>query len=240
MVRLALQSLKMQPYKNWQMAFVDDGSDIPGKPIVEEILGEESSKVLFINTNSTREQKQERGGSKFGKCWNLAMYNSNADIGIMLCDDDALYTDYLANLSKFYTANPHINYSYGHVSIFNPSLFNDINDVPTNLDTSYAEYTEGCCDHLNKFTTTINPFHTVDSSQVSWLIVPAKEKNIGFPYPKTINLDAVLYRQLHENFGGCVYNGLITQYKGVHADQLGVRAKTHKTVIDDLYHVKDS
>lgn len=237
MVRLALQSLKMQPHKNWEMAFVDDGSDIPGKPIAEEILGEEANKVLFFNTNSTREQKQERGGSKFGKCWNLAMYNSKADIAIMLCDD-ALYIDYLGNLSKFYTANPHVVYSYGHVSVFNPVLFNDITDVPTELDTSYAEFEKNTGRaHLNKFTTTIVPFDHVDSTQVSWKIAPIVDKKIGFPFPKNADLDSVFYQQLYKHFGDCAYNGLITQYKGVHEDQLGVRARTP---MGDWYKIKDN
>lgn len=220
MVEIALNSIKNQGYKNWQLAFVDDGSEFPGEPIVREILSEEIDKVIFFNTNHTAQDKINNGGSHFAGYWNTAMRMSNADIAIMLCDDDALYPDYLFNLSEYYKLNENIIYSYGHVSVFDPNKFNGFNNLSLNRDSS-----------LNH-TSPINPYCMVDASQVSWRIKNVLEKNIAFPTPKTSDLDAQLYGQLFNHFGNCVYNGIIAQYKGVHTDQLGKR-----TV--DMYEVKD-
>ena len=102
MVRFALESIKMQSYKNWELVFVDDGSDIPGRPIVEEILRDDLDKIKFYNTNHSVKDKINQGGSIFGYYWTQAMYESNADISIMLCDDDGIFPDALENLSNYY------------------------------------------------------------------------------------------------------------------------------------------
>jgi len=209
MVRLALQSLANQEYDNWQLVFVDDGSENSGRPIVEEILAEHLDKIDFYNTNNTKQDKESQGGSLFGMYWNEAMYSSDADIAMMLCDDDALYGQYLKDLNDYYEAHPEIIHSYGHVSIFNPTEYTNVKDIPT--DTNIW---------LNTHTYPINPNCSVDASQVTWRIENVKAHGIRFPFPLTINLDAALYEQLFRILGLCEYNGLITQYKGWHPDQL--------------------
>lgn len=221
MIRFALNSIANQTHKDWELAFVDDGSDSPGRPIVEEILSKDIDKVKFYNTNNTREHKESQGGSLLGLYWNEAMVASDADIAIMLCDDDALYVDYLENLNNYYSLNPNVIHSYGHVSIFNPLEYTSVEGIPVNTDI-----------WLNAHTYPINPNCSVDASQVSWRIRPVVDHGARFPFPQTINLDATFYEQLHRLIGLCEYNGLITQYKGWHADQL----EYHKST---PYEVKD-
>lgn len=220
MVRLPLESIRNQSYKNWHLAFVDDGSDIIGRPIVEEILADDLDKVTFYNTGTSRYEKELMGGSIFGSYWNLAMKNSDADIAIMLCDDDALYDDYLEKLAEYYTNNPDVIYSYGHLSVFNPLEHLSLDTVTTNTNF-----------HLN-LEGDICPVSSVDASQVSWRLPEINARGIEFPYPQTINLDESFYRILFDQLGACKFNGLITQYKGWHTDQMGNRKEIP-------YNVKD-
>jgi glycosyltransferase involved in cell wall biosynthesis len=220
MVEIPLRSIQNQSYKNWELAFVDDGSLVSGEYIVKTILSDDLDKVKFYNTHHTPEDKIKNGGSVFGRFWNEAMYESDADIAIMLCDDDALYPEYLQKLVDYYSFEQSVNYSYGHVSVFNPNTC-------TNLDSLVLDRSSD----LNK-TGQFNPVCQVDASQVSWRIDKVKENNITFPVPKTTDLDAAIYNAMFSSFGNCVYNGIIAQYKGVHLDQMGNR--TH-----DLYDIKD-
>lgn len=222
MVRLALESIKMQGYKNWELAFIDDGSEFPGRQIAEEILSEDIEKIKFFNSNNTPEEKYAQGGSIHGLFLNKAMENTDADIAVILCDDDALYPNYLENLNKYYTENPEVNYSYGHVSIFNPNDYTSIEGIPKNTDVWF-----------NNHVGLINPSCNVDASQVSWRIAPVNESKIRFPFPQTGSLDAALYDQLFRVFGPCPYNNMITEYKGWHDDRLEHHKETPFTVKDN-------
>ena len=79
MVLNALNSINKLSYKKFEVAFIDDGSDNPGEPIVRETLKPSFlKKVTFYNTNDTVKAKIERGGSNFGK---LANEVEKAQIG---------------------------------------------------------------------------------------------------------------------------------------------------------------
>ena len=105
LVKIALKSILEHSYSNWEIAFIDDASEIPGKTIVEELLKEHLNKIKFYNTNDSIENKLSRGqehGSIFGKYAQIAVEESDADYVLMLCDDDALYPGYLENLNKYF------------------------------------------------------------------------------------------------------------------------------------------
>ena len=218
MVRFALDSIETQGYEDFEVAFIDDGSTLPGKALVEQY--EFCEKVRFYNTHDSRYKKVHQGGSRIGLMANRAMQSSDSDISIMLCDDDALAEGYLAGLSGYYESNPYIAYSYGHVIPYKPRN-----------NTRYGQIQSSGESVLNKNILPIDPYCMVDASQVSWRTRASYDAGVRFPYPQTSALDATLYRGLHSTFGPCVFNGLSAQYKGYDDDQLGSR--------NDMYDVFD-
>lgn len=217
LVKVALNSIKNHTYKNWEIAFIDDGSSNPGEPIVKEILSEHLDRIKFYNTNDSVEAKINRGnehGSIFGKYAQIAVEESDADYVIMLCDDDALYPEYFNNLVNYFNTHPDEKYVYSHIHIYDPVL-SKIEDNPPFID-----------HHLNK-TEPVNPHFKIDMSQVAWRRKDFIESKIIFPYPMTANLDAVIYNQMYNKFGYCNFSGFIGQYKGMdmggYKDQLSHR-----------------
>jgi len=213
MIKIALESIKRQSYHNWEVAFCDDGINYLGKPIVKKMFSKKDlAKFKFYATGDSPEQKKKQGGSKHGQMLNDAMTESNADLAFILCDDDALYKDYLKNLVNFYQENPESIYSYGKVSIYNPNEFINFETLEDNFNSV-----------LNHRSGPISPAYTVDASQVSWRLGRFKEAGIKFLSPQTAALDANLYQQLERAFGKCDANECVAQYKGQYPQQLGHR-----------------
>ena len=120
MVFNALNSIKNLQYQNWHVDFIDDSGDDSFK---ETLLtaGLDNSKITYIPTYDTDEIKKSVGGSRHGHFMNESIRNSDADVIVILCDDDALISDGLNKLDKFYTENPTINWSYSFVKYYNPT-----------------------------------------------------------------------------------------------------------------------
>ena len=219
MVVNALKSLNKSTYNNIEIAFIDDGSPNPGQPIAESILNKDLlQKTTFFNTNQTVEQKIKQGGSIFGKYANQAIKNSSSNVAIMLCDDDALTPGYLEYLNAYFNLNPKVNHCYSKVLFYDPSKEDYIQSKEF---TTYKH--SGTTYNLNHYTTPINPYCKVDSSQVAWRIKCNLKGDIWFPFPQTRNLDASLYSQLYSKFGSCYPTHYIGQCKGAFKDQLGNR-----------------
>lgn len=213
MVKNALQSLVDTTSGDWECAFIDDASELPGKEVVEEFLKDRPdvlAKFNFHYIHDTKEAKLERGGSVFGSVANDIMRRSDADLCIMLCDDDALFPTYIEGLHSYFTANPDVQYAHSHLISF----------VPTEEDFAEVKKRQIADCHLN-YAHDINPFSMVDSSQVAWRLSCVKEGGVEFPSPRTVALDAVLYGQLFNKYGPCKYTGLIGQFKGWGVHQLG-------------------
>lgn len=216
MVRNALKSiLKADAYhQNWELAFGDDGSVIPGRPIVEEILKDKLSQVKFYHSGMSFEDKIS-SGLILGKMANIAMKESNADLAIMLCDDDELVPTYLKGLSDYFLSNPEVLYCYSKVHLYNP-FFNKSENV-NNVTGSY-----------NKFNGSINPVNNVDASQVAWRLSCCKKQGAWFAEstkhvpgkPWTKDTDKSFFENLYEKCGEAKFSGLIGEYKGIHDYQL--------------------
>jgi glycosyltransferase involved in cell wall biosynthesis len=202
-----LKSIKESTYKNFVVACIDDGSDIPTESIVRsQFSKEELDKTVFYRIDDSKEAKTLRGGSIIGEKMNQAMRELECDLAIFLCDDDLLLPNYLENLNKYFTDNPKVMYAYSHVRVFHPG-----EDPRTKEKEPYW---------FNK-TDTIDPFCALDASQVCWRVKAAVEGEIWFPVPKTANLDADFYGPFCEKHGPCPYMGFDGQLKRLHKAQLG-------------------
>ncbi len=217
LVKIALNSIKNHNYDNWELSFIDDGSEHPGEPIVREILSDHLNKIKFYNTNDSIDAKLSRcdgHGAMFGKYAQLAIEESNADIVMMLCDDDALYPEYFNNLNEYFESHPSEKYVYSHIHVYDPIL--------TKIENNPSYYHH----HLNK-NYPLNPYYNIDASQVAWIRKSYVESNIQFPYPKTVDFDAVIFNQMYNKFGNCNFSGFLSQYKaidmGAYKDQLSYR-----------------
>jgi hypothetical protein len=195
------------------LAFGDDGSPIPGRPIVEEVLKDHLNKIAFYRSEMSFDDKIMHG-IKVGRMANEAICQSSADAAIILCDDDELHPLYLKQLSAYLEEHPEVLYCYSSINLFNPLK----EQTPVNnLDHKY-----------NQWKVPINPVNKVDASQVAWRLACCKERNAWFQdstkfvpgKPWTKDTDKSFFENLYERCGECHPTGIVAQYKGVHDYQL--------------------
>lgn len=201
-------------HEDWELAFGDDNSKIPGRPIVEEILKDHLDKVTFVQSNMSFEDKIDQG-LILGKLANKAMKESDADVALMLCDDDELYPTYLKGLSDFFKTNPNILYCYSKLHLYNPLL-----QKSEDVDNIHGKF--------NQWNDPIDPVNKVDASQVAWRLSCCKIHGAWFQEttrfvpgkPWTKDTDKSFFENLFTKCGKCYPSGLVGQYKGVHDYQL--------------------
>jgi hypothetical protein len=222
MVRNAIDSILNSTYDNYEVAFINDSGELSSDHVLDYIKETKSySKFKQYNINQSDEEKLSQGGSIFGKYANQAIQESDSDIVIMLCDDDALDHDYLENLNQYYGKNKSILWSYGYVKYYNPS----IESYTEAIDSYGSRELRGSVDDLNRNTSALNPYCQCDASQVSFRRECFTEKDVWFSFPLTRNLDASIYRDMFNKIGWCYPNKFYTQCKGAFPDQLGNRTK---------------
>lgn len=207
-VKGALKSVLIsgENYGNWELAFIDDGSSHKGEPVVRDLLADHLSKVRFYDSKMSPEDKKEKG-CYLGFYVNKAIEDSDADVGITLCDDDELHPNYLFNLNNYFTDNPSILSCYSNVYVYNPIL----------------ESKEGYLrpHKLNQWKTPIAAACRVDSSQVAWRLIVNKQHDCWFDYPRSKDHDAAFFAKMNEKCGLTYPTGFISQYKAEHSYQLG-------------------
>lgn len=215
LVRNSLNSILKanEYYRNWELLFGDDGSIVPGKPIVEEILKDHLDKVTFVNSEMSFQDKIDHG-LLLGKYANEHMRQSDADVAIMFCDDDELFPIYLRDLAEYFSRNDHL-YCYSKIHIFNP-FFQKSSEV-NNLTGKF-----------NQWQGPINPVGKVDATQVAWRLDCCKKYGAWFKEstklvegkPWTRDTDRGFFENLYEKCGLCYATEFIAQYKAVHDYQL--------------------
>lgn len=217
-------------HQDWEFVFGDDGSLIPGEPIVRQILKDHLNQITFLQSNMSFEDKISQGLT-LGRMANEGMKNSKADVAIVLCDDDELVPEYLANISKFFEKNLDIWYAYSKICVYNPILQKS-SDV-------------GLSDHkYNRFEGPINPVAKLDISQVAWRLDCCRKLDVWFAEttkfsynkPWVQDTDKLFFERLYEKCGPCVPTQLVSQYKGIHDYQL----VWHKNVSEQTLKVYDN
>ncbi len=216
LVKNALRSILSanEHHTDWQLIFGDDGSSIPGRPIVEEILKDHLDKVEIVESGRTLSDKLACGLS-YGKYVNPFLAASDAEAAIMLCDDDELVPTYLRDLSQFLDAHPETDYCYSNIHLYNP-LFEQSASV-CNLRHKW-----------NRWQDPISPSGKLDASQVAWRLRCNQVLGVWFPdnskddqkMPWRHSADRTFFDLLYEQCGHCQPTNLIAQFKGVHDYQL--------------------
>ena len=210
----ALESIINSNYENWFLTFIDDS----GNKGFEEIFNSyrfNKDKTEYMSICMSDDEKVTNGGSIFGSFINQAIRRIESDVIITVCDDDALTHHYMEKLNEYYINHPNVMWSYCHVSFYNP------NEQPYTEATLHDS--TGRLNFLNNHIIPIKPRNTVDSSQVSFRRSVFIENNVWFPYPKTANLDAVVFSAVHAKISDCPFNNIVGQCKASFSDQLGLR-----------------
>lgn len=212
LVHNALHSIRMLSLPqdcDYEVAAIDDGSEIPLETIVDMHYKDIYNKFKFYRCDDSREDKERNGGSLHGLYLNKAMYESDADGACILCDDDALMPDLLLNLNSWLVRNPNEFYGYWHVADFNPLTDRVHSGLPRVGQNNHTARLNGNC--------------MVDASQVYWKLDPIKTHGLEFPYPQTACLDAYWFQKLYESFGNMGFMGFFGEYKARFPFQLGQR-----------------
>jgi glycosyltransferase involved in cell wall biosynthesis len=214
-----LDSIKKSNYDNWHLTFIDDSGDDQFKETLLN-FGFDQSKISYVPIMMSDEEKINLGGSFHGKYMNESIYNSDSDIIIPLCDDDALVCDYMEKLNEYYNLNESVMWSYCHLNFYDPYKENYL-DSKSESENPSLNYP-----YLNSNIEPLNPYMCKDFSQVTFRKNAIVEKKIEYPYPKNHDLDAEIFYYFFNSWGPCHFNGLRGQHKGWHQEQLGVRIRS--------------
>ena len=245
LVRNALNSVlkATKNYDNWFLVVHDDGSDTPVGPIVQEILAPIIDKVGIIRSNMTTEDKINSGGMlglTINQIIEAARKQFNPDIFFLLCDDDEIHPDYLNKLNQFFTQNPNVNSCYSNVICYDP-----LKETSEGCDQTGKPYFKFSA-KLNQWNVPMNGMCKVDASQVAWR-ASCHDRGAWFPFPAAMDHDARFFNALYETSGPMEYTGFVSQYKGIHAKQLGtvgayqawIKKDIDKDVSDDSRRESD-
>jgi len=221
LVRNALDSIMNLKYDNWHLTFIDDSGDDAFK---ETFLnyGFNKDKITYVPILMSDDEKTKNGGSIFGKYVNESIVNSDCDIVMLICDDDAVDSEYLNNLNNFYTTNPEEQWGYSHVKIYNPSIEHySVADKNPSID----DWSNKLVD-LNQSTKPIHPVCRIDSSQITFRKKAMVDGDVWYSFPMTANLDADIFMKMFNKYSFCKFTGCYGQYKGWFEDQLGARQRS--------------
>jgi glycosyltransferase involved in cell wall biosynthesis len=222
----ALNSILDINYPNFEVHFIDDGSTHKGEPIVKEVCNSIIDKFTFHYIDNTLEQKKAQGGSIHGEYLNKAIRESDANHVIILCDDDALYPNFLNNLNDFLNLpeNSDKKYFYHNILLYN-CLVETYKDGIERGDMSYF---------TNIWKNPIACAGKVDSTQVTYDRLAFLQNGLLYPSPQTSGLDYAIYNQMFDKWGEAYYSGLISQLKSNNEDNL-----IHKDHTEGMWVTKD-
>jgi glycosyltransferase involved in cell wall biosynthesis len=218
----ALESIMKLDYDNFEVCFIDDGSPNLGEPVVREFCDSIIDKFKFKFIDNSIEDKKRQGGSIHGRYMNEAILESDADVVIVLCDDDALFPNYLTNLNNYFNNNPNSYWCYSHVKFYDPENqhYSQATDTPSNPNFNTS--------NLNAYTTPISPACRVDGSQVAFRRDAFVKANVWYPHPQTSDCDRHVFERMINHWGMCNFSGGYGQYKGWFVNQLGVKINTNR------------
>ena len=108
MLREAIESVRGQTYRDWELIVVDDGSADHTKTMVADLIGQEA-RIRYIWKPQGGVSTARNAGIRAARGWYVAF----------LDDDDLLLPDWLAVQVEYLERHPEIGFVYGEVEILN-------------------------------------------------------------------------------------------------------------------------
>jgi glycosyltransferase involved in cell wall biosynthesis len=123
----ALTSIQLQTHTDWEVIIFDDGATDINFNIYKNFKQANSDKrVLYLTSNEPR--------GMYKPSWLIAPDLAEGELMVRLDDDDLLAEDCLEFLTKVYTENPELDFSYGSAVTFNESTLGELIQTNTCFD----------------------------------------------------------------------------------------------------------
>ena len=123
----ALTSIRLQTHTDWEVIIFDDGATDINFNIYKNFKQANSDKrVLYLTSNEPR--------GMYKPSWLIAPDLAEGELMVRLDDDDLLAEDCLEFLTKVYTENPELDFSYGSAVTFNESTLGELIQTNTCFD----------------------------------------------------------------------------------------------------------
>ena len=123
----ALTSIQLQTHTDWEVIIFDDGATDINFNIYKNFKQSNSDKrVLYLTSNEPR--------GMYKPSWLIAPDLAEGELMVRLDDDDLLAEDCLEFLTKVYTENPELDFSYGSAVTFNESTLGELIQTNTCFD----------------------------------------------------------------------------------------------------------
>lgn len=187
--------------------------------------------MRIIQPGDTLAAKKDHTASRVGWALNQAVYESDADIVMMLCDDDLVYPWASARIIEFFKRHPGEDWGWGSSCIYNATTC----DFPTIYSDDSVQFIDGevvTAEGANEppglrdvpFMERTVAANRLDISQVAWLRQAQIDHNIRWSdksHPKRQPIDHMVFHQMDGKFiKGCPNMDVLVQYKGSHAAQI--------------------
>ena len=126
-LKQALTSIQLQTHKDWEVIIFDDGATDINFNIYKNFKQTNLDKrVLYLTSNEPR--------GMYKPSWLIAPDLAEGELMVRLDDDDLLAEDCLQFLTKVYTENPELDFSYGSAVTFNESTLGELIQTNTCFD----------------------------------------------------------------------------------------------------------
>jgi glycosyltransferase involved in cell wall biosynthesis len=120
----ALASIQLQNHTDWEIIIFDDGaSDLNFNIYKEFKLKNPDKRILYVTLNEA--------WGLYKSSWLMAVELAMGEIIVRLDDDDMLAPDALEFLSKLYTNNPELEFSYGSSVSFSDNSLKQVIETRT-------------------------------------------------------------------------------------------------------------
>lgn len=187
--------------------------------------------MRIIQPGNTLAQKKGHTASRVGWALNKAVQESDADLVMMLCDDDLIYPGATEKMIEFFEAHPDEDWGWGSACPY----YADSCDYPIiytiggkQLIDGEVVWAEGSpCPSEKRdvpFMARTHAANVLDISQVVWRRQSQITHNIRWAdksHPKSAPIDHMIFHQMDARFPeGCPNMDILVQYKGSHDAQI--------------------